>query len=86
MNEATKVPVELEYRVKVVPRYIVTRYKADIKGGSVETKGEYDNADTAYEVAYALCKLEHEMIGYGPYDERIQYPQHPAGSVAIEVE
>jgi hypothetical protein len=84
MSEDT--PSELiEYRVRPVTRYIVTRFErgADNPGGttrnvsSATTQGEFDNADTAYDVAYALCRQDHERKGWMPGDERIQYPQHP---------
>lgn len=66
----------IEYRVRMVPRYIVTRYDAGEsgRGGNSETRGEYDNADVAYEVATALCKAEHERLGWDLGDERIKYP------------
>lgn len=66
----------IEYRVRPVTRYIVTRYH-DLDDGrsGVETKGEFDNAETAHEVGYALCKDEHERLGYPTGDERIKYPQ-----------
>lgn len=69
----------VEYRVRPVTRYIVTRYErtesAGVSGGCVQQRGEYDNAETAYEVGYALCKAEHERLGWPPADERIQYPK-----------
>lgn len=74
----------IEYRVKKIERYIVTRCETsgpDENGkgsGSVSGKGEYDSADMAYEVGYALCKAEHDRLGFPPGDERIQYPRHPA--------
>jgi hypothetical protein len=67
----------VEYRVKPVTRYVITRYEKDGKGSSVSTRGEYDNPDVAWEVAYALCKQDHERFGYPIDDERIQYPRHP---------
>ena len=69
---------KIEYRVRPVTRYIITRYEESDDGriGS-EQRGEYDNADTAYEVGYALCKLDHDRLGYPPGDERVQYPRHP---------
>ena len=78
--------VELEFRVRPVTRYIVTRYaKANGPGHdamSLECRGEYENADVAFEVGYALCKAEHDKLGWPPGDMRIQYPQHLTGSKA----
>jgi hypothetical protein len=67
---------KLEYQVRMAPRYYVTRYHETAGGntGSSETKGVYDNAEVAHEVAYALCKAEHDRLGLAPGDERIIYP------------
>lgn len=68
---------KIEYRVRMVPRYIVTRYhesESGVTGGS-ETRGQYDNDEVAYEVAYALCSAEHARLGWPLGDERIQYPR-----------
>jgi hypothetical protein len=69
----------IEYRVRDVSRYIVTRYQTGPQGqpGIVSTIGEYASPDTAYEVGYALCKAEHDRLGWPIADERIQYPRHP---------
>lgn len=69
--------MKIEYRVRPVTRYVVTRwYQTETEGGC-ETRGEFDHADTAYEVGYALCKMEHEQHGWPAGDERIIYPRHP---------
>lgn len=66
---------KIEYRVRKVERYFVTRYHETGKTGGSETRGEYDNPEVAHEVAYALCKAEHDRLGWEPGDERIQYPR-----------
>lgn len=78
----------IEYRVRPVTRYIVTRWEGDDDpkqaqaNGSRQIGNEYANAETAYEVGYALCKAEHDRLGWPPGDERIKYPgQHLAGSI-----
>ena len=67
----------IEYRVRPVTRYVVTRYEDQMENGtaSVRTLGEYDNQQVAQEVGYALCKAEHERLGWPPGDMRILYPQ-----------
>jgi hypothetical protein len=65
----------IEYRVRDVSRYIVTRYETGPEGGSLVEKGEYENRGVAFEVAYALCKEEHGRLGWPLDDERIQYPR-----------
>jgi hypothetical protein len=71
----------IEYRVRPVTRYIVTRFEVD-KNSEVNARnngssqhGEFDNFEVGYEVAYALCKAEHDRLGWPPGDERIQYPR-----------
>jgi hypothetical protein len=79
----------IEYRVREITRYIVTRYETsgpDDEGkgsGSVTTVGEYANADMAYEVGYAVCKAEHDRLGFPIDDARIQYPRHPNAEDAV---
>lgn len=69
--------MKVEYRVVPITRFQVTRYHEDedTVACGTEQKGEYGNARTAHEVAYALCKEEHRQLGYEPGDERIQYPR-----------
>lgn len=70
----------IEYKVRPVTRFMVTRYETsgpspdgrDTAGS--EQKGIYETAEVAYEVAYAICKAEHDRLGFPPGDERIQYP------------
>lgn len=64
----------IEYRVRPVTRYVVTRYENFENQGGVRTLGEYDNEYIAQEVGYALCKAEHERLGWAPGDMRIKYP------------
>lgn len=75
----------IEYRVRPVTRYIVTRFErhvsAESESGGSSSLGEYDCVDNAYDVAYALCKAEHERLGFPIGDERIQYPQMPRSLV-----
>lgn len=79
---------KIEYRVRPVTRYIVTRFHSlsSDKGdtGGVQTLGEYDNADVAHEVGYALCKAEHDRLGWPPGDERIKYPQRIEEGVEVK--
>ena len=67
---------EVEYRVRPVDRFVVTRWHQSENGsGAIETLGEYANHEMAYNVAYALCKAEHDRLGYPIDDPRIQYPK-----------
>jgi hypothetical protein len=83
--------IELEYRVKPVTRYVVTRYTRPEANhehvpafGMVEVRGEYDNQDVAHEVAYALCASEHQALGWSPGDERVKYPQNMVAGQSAE--
>ena len=73
--------MKVEYRVRPHVRYVVTRYEESDDGntGSCSERGEYGNNEIAFEVAYALCKAEHERLGYPLGDERIQYPLRVEG-------
>lgn len=75
--ELTKV----EYKVRPITRYVVTRYHEIEHGAGSETKGEYDNPSVAHEVAYALCKAEHEHLGWPVADMRIHYPVETYGPI-----
>jgi hypothetical protein len=66
---------KIEYRVRPVTRYVVTRYEEHETVGNCGQMGEFDNERVAYEVGYALCKAEHERLGWPVADDRIQYPQ-----------
>lgn len=78
----------IEYRVKPVTRYIVTRFEKREGGvcsiGSIG-RGEFDRADIAYEVAYALAKRDHESKGWPLDDPRIKYPIRPTEPPSAEV-
>lgn len=67
----------IEYRVKRVERFIVTRYEESDSGttGSVRQIGnEYDGFEVAYEVGYALARADHERLGLPPGDMGVIYP------------
>lgn len=79
--------MKVEYRVKEIKRYVVTRYHEDdvSKLAGVESKGEYDNYQIAYEVGYALAKAEHDRLGYPIDDMRIIYPEFkPVAAIGAE--
>jgi len=76
--------MKIEYKVRPVTRYVVTKYENDCEGSaSSGCLGEYDNGQLAYEVAYALARAEHQRLGFPPGDMRIIYPAIPEG-VTIE--
>lgn len=81
----------VEYRVRPVMRWHVTRFTSfDLGGGesggaSSDAFGEYDSADMAYEVGHALCRAEHQNRGFPPGDERMKYPRRPDENMAAFV-
>lgn len=77
--------MRIEYRIRPVGRYIVTRYEETDNTGGSRVIGEYDSADVAFEVGYALAKAEHERLGWPIADERIAYPRHPSEQNATRV-
>lgn len=67
----------IEFRVKRVERFIVTRYEDDKTGGTVSVRQigkEFDNFETAYEVGYALARGEQERLGLKPDDMGVIFP------------
>jgi hypothetical protein len=71
----------VEYRVRPVTRYIVTRFHEEDspkgKAFGCDQRGEFDNAVMAYSVAYALCKLEHDLSGEPLDSANFVYPVDP---------
>ena len=54
-------PLTIEYKVRPVTRYIVTRYENRPSGGGVEEVGagaEYGSYHSAFEIAYATALFE----------------------------
>lgn len=78
---------KIEYRLRPVTRYIVTRFEESASGnsGSSVEIGTYPSGEVAYEVGYALAKAEHERLGLPVGDERIIYPEEPAAVNAAKV-
>lgn len=82
----------IEYRVKRVERFIVTRHEsiedpsgAAHSGSTRQIGGEHDNADVAYEVGYALARQESENLGLSPGDDGVIYPSHPEQVAPVDV-
>ena len=67
----------IEYRVKRVERFIVTRHEEaeDAITGSVRQIGnEYDSFEVAYEVGYALARADQERLSLSPGDKGVIFP------------
>ena len=75
--------MQIEYRIKPVTRYVVTRFHSGENVGGVNTCGEYLNGEVAYHVAYALCRTEHEKSGEPLGSTNFVYPDIPKG-VSVE--
>ncbi len=75
--------MKVEYKVREIKRYIVTRFESTENTGSSSVRGEYDNFDMAYNVACALAKMDRDNLGYPPGDDRIMFPEEkPSENVA----
>jgi hypothetical protein len=74
----------VEYRVRPVTRFIVTRYEEDGRGAGSAPIGEYANEDTAYAVGYAMCKQEHDKSGEPVDSMSFIYPKHPGLGAVLE--
>lgn len=73
---------KIEYRVRPVTRYLITRFHQEEYdngrcSGGCEERGEFDNPDIAYNVAYALALKDRDDLGWAPGDDRMQFPEHP---------
>lgn len=84
MTEAADVLTKVEYRIRPVTRYQITRYEeghdpaieGEAKHWSASTQlGEFDSGHVAYEVGYALAGAEHQRHGWPVGDMRMQYPR-----------
>jgi hypothetical protein len=68
----------IEYRVRPIVRFLVTRHEIAEDGGSTQHIGsEYPNGDTAFEVAYALASAEAKRMNLSPGSMEMIYPQTP---------
>lgn len=59
-TEKTGAKKKIEYRVREVKRYAVTRYHEDGPACGVETCGIFDREDEALRVGFALAKMDLE--------------------------
>lgn len=75
----------VEYRVRPVIRYHVTRFESEINENGIcssgcESLGEFDSGEVAYQVGYALCRKEHTDSGEPIGSENFKYPSIPDGA------
>lgn len=70
---------KVEYKVRPITRYVITRYEEIGNAGRSEQRGVYDNGEIAYQVAYALCKMEHDQSGEPVGSTNFIYPSIPEG-------
>jgi hypothetical protein len=84
--------MKIEYKVRPVTRYVVTRYEEFCEeGGNGRTnesrqQGEFENQDTAYAVGYALARAEAERLELPPGDMRVIYPDPIPTKELVRVE
>ena len=67
----------IEYRVKRVERFIVTRHEKHHPNGPVGCRQigrEFDNFETAYEVGTALARSDQEQLGIQPGGDGVIFP------------
>jgi hypothetical protein len=81
---------KVEYRVIPVTRYLVTRWheEEDERGHACgsEERGEFNNERVAYDVAYALCKAEHDASGEPIDSMNFIYPKALSQPVSVSAE
>lgn len=65
----------IEYRLKRVERFIVTKHEDHGETSSSRQVGkEYDKFDTAYEVAAALARSDQDRLGLAPGEDGVVFP------------
>lgn len=71
----------IEYKVRPVMRYVVTRYEAEDRMAASTTCGEFDREDDALRVGFALAKNDlHHFCGSGGEQEaEVKFPDFPDG-------
>lgn len=69
----------IEYRVRPVIRFMVTRFEEADGGGSCVGCGEFDNEDMALEVGSALADVDRRRRGRPEGDHRVLYPVRLGG-------
>lgn len=71
--------MKIEYKVRKVTKFIVTRYEENDSGnvGSSTQHGEFDNEETAYAVGYALAQADQTRLEIPLGDTRIMFPSSP---------
>lgn len=70
---------KIEYRVRPVTRFIVTKFESSESAGQSTSHGEFDNYDTAYAVGYVLANADAQRLGLPLGDERVRFPDPPGG-------
>ena len=72
----TEANIKVEYRVRAVDRYVVTRHYEGLDGrsGGCDAKGEFDNREVAQAVGYALAKEEADRLNRAPGDDYVTFP------------
>lgn len=68
--------MKIEYKVRKVTKYIVTRYEESDEGttGSSTQHGEFDREEVAMAVGSALAQADQERLGIPKFDTRIMFP------------
>lgn len=61
----------IEYRVRTVPRYVVTRFE---NGTGSTQHGVFDNFQIGHAVATALAKADQDRLGLMPGDMGVIFP------------
>lgn len=67
--------MKIEYKVRPVTRFVVTRYCENGHDKDSISKGEFDNFQTAYSVAYALAEHDRSLNGFDLGDEHVIFPE-----------
>lgn len=67
----------IEYKVRPVTRYIVTRFEDEDNLGSSTSCGEFDQEEAALRVGFALARNDLDHYGFGG-KAKVSFPDAPA--------
>jgi len=69
----------IEYRVRPVTRYIVTRFESEDRMGASSSCGEFDREDEALRVGFAAAKMDQEHYRFDHNQAEVIFPDLPEG-------
>lgn len=67
----------IEYRVRPVTRFVVTRFESDGGMASSTSCGEFDREEAALRVGFAAAKMDQEEFRFDHNRAKVIFPDMP---------